>query len=525
MTRSNALGLLLAICVSSAEVAAEVPLPDTIVYGTIELNGNLVGSGNLAALVSRTGLDDLWIAGEFTQEDGIPHYVIRVPMETQLGAPGPSGLAARNGDVLTELLLDDTTIAQPGLSLQAGEFLAFTVGETPEPMPEPMPGPLPEPTPAPMPDPLPEPTPEPTPEPGPGFFVRADCSGDGNYDLSDSVFALNFLFLGGTEPKCEKSCDGNDDGDFDLTDGVFLLNFLFLGGPPPAEPRFPVCGTDPTADSLSCNETNCLDGEGGGAGLENFMIVAALSAPAPSPETATGDTETLDERSVLLALSPREIDLGALSGRGATRTVTLSNLSPTEGFDLSIASTSERFSVSPASFYLQPQSSLVVICQESTAPPAADDDLTTASIRITENDLLLGRVPLQFYETDSTAVVELSSVVVDEEAIAAIEIPIEVSENVGSLHVTFDYDEFYFLHSDIVAAEGVEWVFETTSSAGTIAATAYLSASHSGGVIGHLVVTPQEPLAAGTYPVSIFATTNDGDTFPSTHGEVCAETP
>ena len=82
-------------------------------------------------------------------------------------------------------------------------------------------------------------------------FIRGDTNTDGGQDLSDAVFILNHLFLGGAAPRCIKSGDTNDDGSLDLSDAVSLLNFLFLGGMRPGDP-FPDCGNDPTTDELSC---------------------------------------------------------------------------------------------------------------------------------------------------------------------------------------------------------------------------------------------------------------------------------
>ena len=82
-------------------------------------------------------------------------------------------------------------------------------------------------------------------------FKRADSNADGNVDLSDASYTLNFLFLGGPGPVCFDSADSNDDGGVDLSDGVFGLNFLFLGGPPPPAPGHTVCGDDPSADGLA----------------------------------------------------------------------------------------------------------------------------------------------------------------------------------------------------------------------------------------------------------------------------------
>lgn len=84
-----------------------------------------------------------------------------------------------------------------------------------------------------------------------GTFLRGDCDATGQINLTDAVFALNHLFLGGDAPSCFKACDPNDDAVLNLTDPIFLLNYLFLGGRPPMAP-FPTCGSDPTPDDMSC---------------------------------------------------------------------------------------------------------------------------------------------------------------------------------------------------------------------------------------------------------------------------------
>ena len=83
-------------------------------------------------------------------------------------------------------------------------------------------------------------------------FIRGDSNSDSAVDLSDGVFVLNFLFLGGTRPDCMKSADTNDTNEIDLTDGIFLFSHLFLGGNTPPPP-FVDCGEDPTPDELSCD--------------------------------------------------------------------------------------------------------------------------------------------------------------------------------------------------------------------------------------------------------------------------------
>ncbi|MEM7230528.1 MAG: LamG-like jellyroll fold domain-containing protein [Planctomycetota bacterium] len=86
-------------------------------------------------------------------------------------------------------------------------------------------------------------------------FHRGDPDGNGRTDISDGIFTLNFLFLGGPAPECSDSADANDDGALNLTDAVFLLNFLFLGGDAPLlpGPATEACGPDPAdGASLGC---------------------------------------------------------------------------------------------------------------------------------------------------------------------------------------------------------------------------------------------------------------------------------
>jgi len=86
---------------------------------------------------------------------------------------------------------------------------------------------------------------------------RGDCNDDGVVDLSDAVFDLGFLFVGGPAPGCIEACNTNGDLENDLADAVFLLSHVFLGGSSPEAP-FPGCGLDPSPeDSLGCAVTAC----------------------------------------------------------------------------------------------------------------------------------------------------------------------------------------------------------------------------------------------------------------------------
>ncbi|MEM7234167.1 MAG: thrombospondin type 3 repeat-containing protein, partial [Planctomycetota bacterium] len=79
-----------------------------------------------------------------------------------------------------------------------------------------------------------------------GEFLRGNCNGDDNLDISDGVFGLLYLFVEGAAPPCFASCDSNVDGNFDISDSVYTLNYLFLGGPAPG--AAPACETAPRED-------------------------------------------------------------------------------------------------------------------------------------------------------------------------------------------------------------------------------------------------------------------------------------
>jgi hypothetical protein len=88
---------------------------------------------------------------------------------------------------------------------------------------------------------------------GPGF-IRGDCNADGTGDLSDIVFLLNFNFLGGAVPSCMAACDADGDGQVAgvVTDSIHAIQFLFLGGPRPPAP-YPSCGkTEPGEADPGC---------------------------------------------------------------------------------------------------------------------------------------------------------------------------------------------------------------------------------------------------------------------------------
>ncbi len=86
--------------------------------------------------------------------------------------------------------------------------------------------------------------------PGP-FFLRGDANSDGGVDLSDAMFTLSWLFLGGRTPSCLEAANANGSRQVNIADPIYALSFLFGGGPPPPFP-FPFCGFGPAP--LGCLE-------------------------------------------------------------------------------------------------------------------------------------------------------------------------------------------------------------------------------------------------------------------------------
>ncbi len=125
-------------------------------------------------------------------------------------------------------------------------------------------------------------------------FSRGDVDGSHDqHDLADVVLLLEVLFDGGGPLDCLDAADVDDNGALQITDAIFLLNFLFVGGikiPPPT-----ICGFDRTPDPLDCQRSPCdvpLDFENS-IGL-NMVYIPPGTFEMGSPETEPGRQE--DER-------------------------------------------------------------------------------------------------------------------------------------------------------------------------------------------------------------------------------------
>jgi hypothetical protein len=85
-------------------------------------------------------------------------------------------------------------------------------------------------------------------------FVRGDCNGDGNVDISDPTWAIDVLFGAASMDSltCADACDIDDNGMLDLGDVIGLLNYVFQGVGPLAASDLS-CTTDLSDDALSCD--------------------------------------------------------------------------------------------------------------------------------------------------------------------------------------------------------------------------------------------------------------------------------
>jgi hypothetical protein len=78
---------------------------------------------------------------------------------------------------------------------------------------------------------------------GKGNWTRCDSNGDQRRDITDPIFTLAWLFLGGAEPTCKPAGDCQGDGSVDISDAVFDLSYQFPQAPYPGCETFAGCGS------------------------------------------------------------------------------------------------------------------------------------------------------------------------------------------------------------------------------------------------------------------------------------------
>jgi hypothetical protein len=63
-----------------------------------------------------------------------------------------------------------------------------------------------------------------------------DANGDGPVNVSDAVWVINYVFIGGPEPFPVLACgDANTDGAVNVSDAVYIIEYTFQGGPDPGD--------------------------------------------------------------------------------------------------------------------------------------------------------------------------------------------------------------------------------------------------------------------------------------------------
>ncbi|MCK4428726.1 MAG: dockerin type I repeat-containing protein [candidate division Zixibacteria bacterium] len=65
-------------------------------------------------------------------------------------------------------------------------------------------------------------------------FICGDANGDGEIDIGDVIYLVNYLFSGTSAPDPLEAGDTNCDGTVDIGDVIYLINYLFIDGPPPS---------------------------------------------------------------------------------------------------------------------------------------------------------------------------------------------------------------------------------------------------------------------------------------------------
>jgi hypothetical protein len=68
------------------------------------------------------------------------------------------------------------------------------------------------------------------------IYVCGNANGDGDVNVGDAVFLINYVFKGGPAPDPLEAGDANCDGQVNVGDAVYLISYVFKGGPEPCCP-------------------------------------------------------------------------------------------------------------------------------------------------------------------------------------------------------------------------------------------------------------------------------------------------
>jgi hypothetical protein len=66
-------------------------------------------------------------------------------------------------------------------------------------------------------------------------YFCGDSNGDLGVNISDAVYIINYVFIGGEPPFTGTSGDANCDGVVNVSDAVWIINYVFIGGNEPCD--------------------------------------------------------------------------------------------------------------------------------------------------------------------------------------------------------------------------------------------------------------------------------------------------
>jgi Peptidase family M28/Dockerin type I domain len=66
-------------------------------------------------------------------------------------------------------------------------------------------------------------------------YICGDANSDGEINVSDAVWIVNYVFVGGDPPDPLEAGEANCDGSVNVSDAVWIINYVFLGGHEPCD--------------------------------------------------------------------------------------------------------------------------------------------------------------------------------------------------------------------------------------------------------------------------------------------------
>jgi hypothetical protein len=90
-------------------------------------------------------------------------------------------------------------------------------------------------------------------------YTCGDANSDGNVNVSDAVYIINYVFVGGNPPFPLAAGDPNGDRSCNVSDAVFIINYIFIGG------------SDPVACPFLIKIVNLQPGDGIVNGTANIL--------------------------------------------------------------------------------------------------------------------------------------------------------------------------------------------------------------------------------------------------------------